>query len=337
MTVRIGLIGGGGIAAHHIGHGYLTIPEQAVVTAVADVNADNARARADEVGGAAVFDDYRRLIAEAPVDAVDVCLPHHLHADAILAAAAAGKHILCEKPLCITLEEAAAIETAIRESGVMLMCAHNQLFLPSVIRAKQMIAAGELGKVYGLRTTDCFVLDATEEDLGWRAARSTSGGGELIDTGYHPSYVLLHLADSQPVEVAAMLSTHRLPLEGEDSAQVLVRFADGAVGTITTSWAHESAPGTERFSVVGELGSLSGTDTSLRFQPVEGEAQAIELPEADEFAAEIAEFVSCVRDGRRPENSEVEGIAVLAVILAAYRSAEDGRVVSLDELQTTAA
>ena len=80
--------------------------------------------------------------------------------------------------------------------------------------------------------------------MGWRASAATSGGGELIDTGYHPTYLMLHLAGGTPVEVAAMLSTHRLTFaEGEDSAQLLIRFDNGVVGQLVTSWAYDPAGG----------------------------------------------------------------------------------------------
>lgn len=332
MTVRVGLIGAGGIAGAHL-RGYQRIAGEARVAAVADVVAEHAQRRADEVGGARVFTDYRDLLAEADVDAVDVCLPHHLHADAIIAAAGAGKAILCEKPLCLSVDEAEAVRKAVDGAGVTLMCAHNQLFFPAVERARRLIAEGRLGRVYELRTTDSFFNTFDPENMGWRAHRSMIGGGELIDTGYHPTYLLLHLAGSEPVEVTAMLSKHRLAfMDGEDSARVLVRFANGAVGEIVTSWAYNPAPGTERFSLVAELGALTSDGRSLTVKANGEDPETTDLGSVDTFAAEIADFVACVRDGRRPLNTEVEGIAVLKVILAAYRSVEDKRVVALADL-----
>ena len=192
--------------------------------------------------GARAFTDIRRLLAETDVDAVDICLPHHLHADAIVVAAAAGKHVLCEKPLCLTADEAERVQAAVAAAGVTLMCAHNQLFFPGVAKAKALLEAGAIGKVYEVRTTDSFFNDFDPTTMGWRASAATSGGGELIDTGYHPTYLMLHLAGGSPVEVTAMLSTHRLKfMEGEDSAQVLVRFDNGVVGHLVTSWAYEPA------------------------------------------------------------------------------------------------
>jgi len=332
VTINVGLIGAGGITRSHV-RGYAAVPEQARLAAVADVVVDQAKRRADEIGGAAVFDDYRTMIVEADIDAVDICLPHHLHAEAIIAAAGAGKHVLCEKPLCLTVEEAEAIDRAVTDAGVTMMCAHNQLFMPTVARARKLLAEGAIGNVYELRTTDSFFGHQDPTSMGWRANRQTSGGGELIDTGYHPTYLLLHLAGSVPVEVVAMISTHRLTFsEGEDSAQVLVRFADGKVGTIVTSWAYEPATCTERFSAVGENGSLWSDGTVLEHKVRGGDSTISRLPAVNTIEAEVAHFVDCVRDGHRPMQTQDEGTDVLKVILGAYRSAAEGRVVSLADL-----
>jgi predicted dehydrogenase len=321
-TVRIGLIGAGGIAGAHV-EGYLRNPDVITFAAVADPVRESAEKRAAE-SGAAIYADYRVMLAEADIDAVDICLPHHLHKDAIVAAARAGKHILCEKPLCLTPEEAAEVSAAVEEAGVTLMCAHNQLFLPAVARAKELIESGAIGRVYEVRTTDSFFNDFDPSSMGWRAHAATSGGGELIDTGYHPTYLLLHLAGGAPAEVTAMLATHRLSfMEGEDSATVLVRFDNGVIGTVVTSWAYEAAPGTEKFSAVGELGSLTSDGTTLTVKRRgEAEPTVVALEPVHEFAAEVAHFADCLREGRRPIQTHVEGIDVLGVILAAYESAE---------------
>jgi predicted dehydrogenase len=262
------------------------------------------------------------------VDAVDICLPHHLHAEAIVAAATAGKHVLCEKPLCLTAAEAEHVQAAVTEHGITLMCAHNQLFLPAVAEARAQIEAGTIGRVYEVRTTDSFFNDFDPDSMGWRASAATSGGGELIDTGYHPTYLMLHLAGGVPVEAAAMLSRHRLAfMEGEDSAQVLIRFDNGVVGHLATSWAYDAAPGTERFSVVGELGSLRADATSLTIARRDGDEETATYAPVDTFTAEIGAFADCLRDGTRPLHTEREGIEVLGMILAAYDAARQ-RVVA---------
>jgi predicted dehydrogenase len=331
---RVGIIGGGSIANSHL-DGYLLAADRAQVTAIADIDPEHAHHAAERAGGAVIFSDYHELIASGLVDAVDICLPHHLHADAILTAAAAGLHVLCEKPLCLTLGEAADISKAVAGSGITLMCAHNQLFMPAVARAREIVQKGTLGKVYEARTTDSFFNNMKPETIGWRRERATSGGGELIDTGYHPTYLLLHLLASEPVEVAAMLSNHRLGfLGGEDSAQVLVRFADDSVGAIVTSWAYDPPGSTEKFSVVGDAGTMWSDGKTLNLKPRGGEVAVEQFAEAKPhtIALEVADFIDCLREGRRPLNTEVDGIRVLKVILGAYASADQKRIVSLNEL-----
>ena len=219
------------------------------------------------------------MLGSGLVDAVDICLPHHLHADAIVAAAEAGKHVLCEKPLCLTMDEARRVRAAVAASGITLMCSHNQLYMPPVAAARRHVQDGLLGTVYEARTTDSFYNDFDPSSMGWRASRATSGGGELIDTGYHPTYLLLYLVGRQPMEVMAMLSRHRLTfMEGEDSAQVVIRFEDGSIGSMVTSWAYQPAGSTERFSVVGEAGSLWSDGKSLFHRPRGGETVRLVEP-----------------------------------------------------------
>ncbi|RZT16638.1 putative dehydrogenase [Kribbella sp. VKM Ac-2569] len=319
--IKVGLIGAGGIASAHI-KGYTQHADRIAVTAVADAVQETAKKRGEELGATA-YTDYREMLANEELDAVDICLPHHLHRDAIVAAAEAGKHILCEKPLCLSAEEAAEVRKAVTENGVTLMCAHNQLFMPAVAKARELLQAGTLGTVYEVRTTDSFYNDFDPSSMGWRASSKTSGGGELIDTGYHPTYLMLHLAGGLPVEATAMLSTHRLKfMEGEDSAQVLIRFDNGVVGQLVTSWAYQPAVGTERFSAVGELGSLTSDGTTLSYSLRSGETETFEFEPVDTFVAEIGHFADSLLGKQRPLHTEEEGIAVLGILLAAYEGSK---------------
>jgi predicted dehydrogenase len=316
---RIGLIGSGGIAARHAS-AYHRYPERGRLCAVADIATDRARVVAMGTG-AAVYADYRRLLRDEAVDAVDICLPHHLHAAAIMDAVRHGKHVLCEKPLCLSLHDAERIARAVDEAGVTLMCVHNRLFEPVAVKARTLLAEGLLGRIYQVRATDCFVNDAGLDELTWRARVATCGGGELIDTGYHPAYLVLALAGGTPVEVVAMTSRHRLSfLEGEDSAQVLVRFDNAVVGQITTSWAYQAPDCYEHFSAAGERGTLYATRTRLTYQ-LAGRAPVI-LPfdKGNGIEAAILHFADCLATGTRPQQTHRDGAQVLAVILAAYES-----------------
>ena len=324
--IRVGLIGGGGIADAHI-RGYSACADTLIPAGVADVVPEVATRRAAELDCAA-YTDYREMIESAELDAVDVCLPHHLHADAIVTAADAGRHVLSEKPLCLTLDEAERIRAAVERNGVTLMCAHNQLFLPSVAHAIELLGAETLGRLYQVGVSDCFFNDFDPLNMGWRASAVTSGGGELIDTGYHPTYLMLQLAGGLPVEVVAMLATHRLTFaEGEDSAQVLVRFDNGVLGELATSWAFDPPPVTPRFSVIGERGTMHGTDTELTLTLRGEQSQTVRFDPVDTYVAEMRHFADSLAAGTRPVHTEQEGIAVLQMILAAYTSAGTGSLV----------
>ncbi|GAB3801122.1 Gfo/Idh/MocA family oxidoreductase [Humibacter antri] len=334
--IRIGLIGGGGIADAHI-RGYRAHRDAITVVSVADAFEETAKRRGAELD-ATPYTDYREMMVGEQLDAVDICLPHHLHADAIVAAAEAGLNVLCEKPLCLTGDEARRVNAAVAESGITLMCAHNQLFLPAVAKAKELLESGTIGTIYEVRTTDSFYNDFDPANMGWRAHASTSGGGELIDTGYHPSYLMLHLAGGRPVEATAMLSTHRLTfMEGEDSAQVLIRFDNGVVGQMVTSWAYEPATSTERFSVVGELGSLTSDGTTVSYRLRDGREESFSFEPVDTFVAEIGSFAECLATGSRPPHTEDEGIQVLGMLLAAYESARAKIVAPVLDVLTPAA
>jgi predicted dehydrogenase len=323
------MVGCGDIARVHA-DAWLTLGKKAVITAVSDVVAPSAEAMAQRVGGAAVYSDFRKLIEDPDVEAIDVCLPHHLHRDAIVAGARAGKHVICEKPLCLNLGEAEEIAAAVRAGGAMMMCAHNQLFDPAVQRARQMLAEGALGKVHFARTCDCFSHTKPLSEWGWRATAKTMGGGCLIDTGYHPSYLLLNLIGSEPVEVSAMGGRYKiLTLDGEDSALVTVKFANGAMGEVLTSWAWDWPDGSWQFQIIGEKGQLFGRGRKLLYKPLGWQPATLELPQNNNFAAELEHFADSIAAGTQPLNTNVHGTAVLKLILGAYQAMDEKRIVSL--------
>ncbi len=327
-VVRVGLIGSGGISAAH-GKGFIKYADKIKVVALCDVSADNLKKRSEQLGGSPrQFNDWKVMLKEMgnEIDAVDICLPHHLHAPAILDAAAAGKHILCEKPMCMSLAEADQIGSAVKKAGITYMSAHNQLFMPVVQEAKRMIDAGEIGRLYHLRSQDCFRAGGEGGNPfkgSWRADLKTQGGGELIDTGYHPSYRLLHLAGAPAVSIHGQMGRYVQAIEGEDSASVQVRFANGVIGEILTSWAFALPYGTHHIHAVGEKGQIFGSNNTLYHLPSGAkEPTKRDFDNVDTFEAEISHFADCLRDGKRPIHSYEEGRAVLELILKAAQSAE---------------
>ena len=229
---------------------------------------------------------------------MDICLPHHLHAEAIVIAAAGRKAHLVREAALLDGAQAEQVQQAVSAAGVTLMCAH-QLSCQRWPRQSScwMTACSALS----MRFASPTVSTTTSTRRTWAGGAATSGGGELMDTGYHPTYLMLHFAGGSPVEATAMLSRHRLRfMEGEDSAQVLVRFDNGVVGQLVTSWAYDPPPGTERFSVVGERGSLKSDGRSLTVTLRGSGSQTYDFEDVDTYAYEIGQFADCLRSGTRP-------------------------------------
>lgn len=344
-TLRVGIVGAGGIGREHARAWEANAP-RGRVAAVADVSAERARGLTTLLrdGDVPVFSDLATMLAEGEIDAVDVCLPHDRHTEAIVAAARAGKAILSEKPLCTTLEEAAAIRAVLQQTGAVFMMAHNQLFQPSLIEARRLLAAGALGRPFVFRSIEAFQnrgfstlrvpfeLRGGESPWAWRSDPRRMGGGEVIDTGWHATYRLLALAGERPVEVTAMLDRFLVKqLAGEDTGALLIRFASGAIGEILTTWAFSPASDWQ-FEVMAEHGSLAGGETKLVHQLHGWPQPAVrESARVHTFTAEIAHFLDVVQRGEPSLASFDEAARVLQVTLAAYTAAAGHCVVALPE------
>lgn len=343
--VRVGILGAGGIANVH-SRGWVEFPKRATIAAFSDVATDRAQAMSNQYtdGAAKVYDSIDAVVADPEIDVIDICLPHHLHTDAVLKAAEAGKAILCEKPLCTSLQDAARIRDTVERTGVVFMGAHNNLFTPALLEARKLIETGAIGKPYMMRSIETFqsrrfspwetgTASAGGGQRGWRADLKQSGGGELLDTGYHGTYRLLSMAaGDRPVEVTGFLSRFLLShLPTEDTGQVIVRFASGVVGQIVTSWAFDVA-GRRQFEVEAEFGALAGSMTYLQHQLYGWSAPAEKtFPPPATFTLEIDHFIDVV-NGTAPNAAPInDTIRTLQVIKAAYLSAKIGATVTLPE------
>ncbi len=344
-TVRVGIIGAGWMGVVHA-QGWQSNAPRGEVAAVADVSEDRARHIADRFasGRAKIYPDLDVLLADPSIDAVDICLPHHLHTEAILKAAAAKKAILCEKPLCLSLEDAARIRSALAETGVIFQAAHNQLFQPSLIEARRLLEEGVLGRIFVIRSIEAgqnrgfktgrapVEMGQGESSWSWRSDPRKSGGGEVLDTGWHGTYRLLALANDRPVEVTAMAGRYFVEqIDAEDTGFLLVRFASGMIGEIATSWAFSFASGWQ-FEVAGEHGSLAGNARRLVHQ-LAGWSQPAERTNEPvvTYTREITHFIDVLLRGEPVAASVDQAIRVLQLIKGAYRSVEEHRAVSLPE------
>ena len=317
--IRIG-IAGAGIAGRRHGEAFARHPD-AAVAAVADV--DPARGReAASLFGARCFADYRGML-RAGIDAVVVSLPHALHLACAEDAARAGIHILMEKPLATTLEDARAIVAAADRARVRLMLGYVHRFRPEVEAARRLIIEGRLGRP--ATALDRFMSGGMRETPRWVWDAGEAGGGVVMYGGVHAIDRLRWLLGEEVTEVYAKTATYSNPSLVEDGVCAVLTFASGLTAVL-----YENAPGfgrlgpwtTEIFGAAGAL--IITTGVSLEYRNAGG-AQRWTYPEDRRFDRQADEFIRAIIEGRPPSAGGEDGLRGLAVALAIYRSAASGR------------
>jgi myo-inositol 2-dehydrogenase / D-chiro-inositol 1-dehydrogenase len=331
MTVRIGLIGAGRIGRKHAET--ISRLSSAVLSAVADADEEAAAAAAGSKGeatGVTVATDYRRLLDDPAIDAVVIAAPTNLHGTLIEAAAAAGKQIFCEKPIALTLAEADEALAAVARAGVPLQIGFQRRFDPAYERARAAIQAGELGRLFFLRSTTRDPEPPPEEYL--RASPSI-----FTDTAIHDLDMLRWLAGAEIREVHALGASLIREVHAErgliDTAVLSLRFENGALGVIDNCW--QAAYGYDvRTEVLGAAGAVEvGHARESALLRLDRRGVTADYPYwfLDRFGLayerEIADFVRCVADGAEPRATGEDGRRALAAALAAAQSAQDGRPV----------
>jgi len=321
VTLRIGLVGCGTIARRsHLPS--LRAAGDADVVAFASRSRSSAEVAAGEWGSGRVYDDWRRLVSDSDVDAVDICSPNRSHAPVAVAAAEAGKHVLVEKPMACTVEEADRMIDAARAAGVVLAVAHNVRFAPPFFTAHRVVADGAIGEVVGFRAG--FGHAGPQEwapEATWFFDHAQSGGGALIDLGIHVADLIRFVVADEVVDVSALLSRRHDGVD--DAAQVIMRTGGGAVGSFHASWRARPGPD-HQLTVFGTEGTLHldrRTPLTLQRQGEKPERIEPQAPPGDLFAG----FVLACTTGSPPPVSAEEGRAALAIVEAAYRSDATGR------------
>lgn len=255
--MRGAIIGFGGVAEHGHLPAWRARSDMRIV-AVAEPDPDR-RARAQSLlPGAAIYDDAARLLRETPLDFVDIATPPSLHAPLIIAAAAAGVHVLCEKPLTSSLQDYEQVREAILDGGVTLFTVHNWKFSDPFRRVQALVAAGTIGPLTSIEfeTIRDGCAGAVADD--WRQRRRLAGGGILVDHGWHAFYLMLAFAKERPRAIRATLAKRRYTTaDVEDTAQCTIQFPS-LVGRVLLTWA-----GTERctrWRLYGRHGRIEVTD-----------------------------------------------------------------------------
>ncbi len=274
QKTRIGLIGYGGIGRVHAA-AYRAIPfhyglpaDSIEIAGVATTRHETAARAAAEIGCDFFSDDYRELLARDDIDAVDICTPNNSHYEIVLAAAAAGKHIYCEKPLAMNALEAANMAQAVDGAGVKAQVTFNFRFFPAVMRARRLIDEGFLGRIFSFRGRyhRSSYIDR-DKPMSWRLKRAVTGGGALFDLGSHILDLLYYvlgefdsvhgtldtLINQRPVTKG---SAELAPVDVDDIALLHARLRDGTLGTVEISRMGTGATNDLTFEVFGDCGAI---------------------------------------------------------------------------------
>ena len=336
--VKVGIIGSQFQADIHA-ESFQIMPDEAEVVAVASPTPGHAAKLAKKYGIPQVFTDYKQMLAEKDIEMVTITAPNYLHAQMTIDIAGAGKHVVCEKPLCMTLEEADLMIETCKRKGVLLMYAEELFFTPKYVKAKEMADQGAFGKVY--------MVKQSEKHFGphapWFWDVKQSGGGVFMDMGCHGiafCYWFLGRADIRNVYCQMATYVHNDKTEGEDNSICIIEFVNGAIGLIEDSWVRRGGM-EDRIEVYGE-GGVTYADlhmgNALPTYSEYGYGYAVEKapttkgwtwPVYEElwnygFPQEMRHFARCVRGKEEPQATGEDGRIVQEVLYAGYKSAGAG-------------
>lgn len=338
--VKVGLIGAGFVTDIHT-HSFQQFVPNAEVIAIASPNRSGEFAKARAIPHA--FNDYREMLKMKEIDVVTIAVPNDLHCQMTLDAANAGKHVICEKPLCTTLEEADLMIETCRQQGVLLMYAEELCFAPKYVRAKQLIAEGALGEPFLVKQSEEH--DGPHEPWFWDVNRS--GGGVLLDMGCHSVEYGRWVFDKPNVKsVTAYCGTfvHSDKTEGEDHSIMVVEYEGNKINVAENSWAKGGGVD-DRCEIYGTKGNTRADllkGSSLWTFSLEGYGYAVEKAATTKgwtftmfeeawnygFPQEMQHFVNCVQGKEMPMETGDDGREVLKILYAAYQSAGEGRKIT---------
>lgn len=324
---RGAIIGFGNVAEKGHLPGWLNHPDFEIV-AVAEPSAARRGVAEELLPAASLYSGIDELLAREALDFVDIASPPVFHRDAIIAAARAGAHILCEKPLAVTLDDYRPARHAVETAGVVLHTVHNWKHAEAFRVLRGILQAGTLGRLKHVRfETERNGWSASDGD--WRIKRSVAGGGILVDHGWHNFYLILTLAEQDPVSVAATLERRRyVDAEIEDTALCRIEFAD-LTAEIHLTWAAERR--WTRWTVTGERGRVVIDDDTVDVD-AGGERRLQKLSPGLSAGSHHADWFPGVIESFRREIDEpsvrganrIEAEWCLALLDRAYASAAAG-------------
>lgn len=337
--LKVGVIGCGSIAKNR------HLPEyeaqsEVEIKAVCDIVKDRADATAQRYNATA-YTDYIELLKNEDIDAVSVCTPNYLHAPVAIAALEAGKHVLCEKPMATTVEEAEKMNEAAAKSGKFLMIGHNQRFVASHQKARELIKSGKVGKVYSFRTAfghggpETWSADGVNS---WFFKKDEAALGAMGDLGVHKADLLRYVLGEEFVEVGAFVETSaKKNTDVDDSAACILRTESGIIGTLSASWSYAKEDNaTVIYAEKAVLRLEDDPKYSLIIHHKDGQTESIELGSiqtndsgGQHDSKVIKHFVESIVNNKMPLVTGIEGLKSLKVILGAMESNASRNIIRL--------
>lgn len=351
--LKVGVIGAGSISGSHL-HGYSVHPE-VELAAIADLNGERAREKAEAYGIPHVYDNYKDLLANPEIDAVSICTWNNSHAEIAVAALDAGKHVLCEKPLAKTVEQALAVQEAVERSGKQLLVGFVRRYADQAQLVKQYAESGQLGDIYYAKAS---AIRRLGNPGGWFADSERSGGGPLIDVGVHMIDLCWYLM-GKPKPVSVSGNTYRKlgnrsHIEGlsfykaadydaslndvEDMANALIRFENGASLYVDISYTLHAAQNEMSSKIYGTKGGAEidpklviVTEQFNKIVNIEPQLDHLAFQFQDSFDLEVAHFVDCCFGKAEPISPVEDGVELMRMLQAIYESASLGAEVVLNK------
>jgi len=334
--VKVGIIGTGIGRLHASAY---TKCADAEIKAICDIDEPRGRRAVEEYGVKDFYTDYREMIADDEIDAIDVCTPNYLHAPMVIAALEAGKHVICEKPISTNAADARKMVEASKKSGKIFMMGFNNRFRGDTQLLKKCIEKGDLGEIYYAKT-GWLRRKGIPGIGGWFTTKEQSGGGPLIDLGVHVLDLTLWLmGNPKPVYVMGssyakfgpdMARQQGGTYDVEDLATGMVKLENGGTVFVEASWHSHVEREVTYSQLVGTKGGaeldplriyadVNGNDADMRIQH----------PNVSGHEMEIFHFVECIREGKTPIATGEHGLHIQLILDAIYESTRTGKGVEI--------
>ena len=332
MKLKVGIIGVGSISHKHM-EAYSSNPRVQSVC-VAD---PNGQARERFSGKFAVefsVDSYEKMLEDESIQLVDICAPPYLHRRMTIDSFEAGKDVICEKPISLTLEEADDMIQTARKLNRRLFIEMNQRFMPYHQKTKELIESGSIGEPFmAVFNITGNTLSKMNDPDNWKGTWDKAGGGAMADTGYHAVYVMQHFF-GRPKSVCSIIKRLVVPHQNkaDDNASAVLEF-EGVLGTITVSYSVTQESWSEKRHIYGTEGSIHIADVPVNPMAIVkgGDRRVVEVgqppdihPHTFSIKRCLDHYVDCILDDRESEVTPGEARDALETVLAMYRSSDRG-------------